>query len=741
MMEASETSGNAEEDWKVYQMLCKEIEMDTSDVDVTTSLRSEVAALQFKRDRLAEELNDMKCQMRTRDQRCLDLQTEADQLREQSARQNAIISSLKKRICEMEERERNLYAAQGRNEISVQSIQRDCRYHEDRAKELEKKLRVVELDLNSEEQKKDNARMTLQDLIRRLSISLGCEVCDGSSSETLIHKANELMQELSRLRSRSCTTNDALAAAEIELRSCKDNFERILGEKECLERQSAGHLLEIDRLRESKETLEMQLRVLERELSEMKEKLASSTRSLGSASGNIAQQESIICQLKDELKQKEDKCQRLQHENRHVLESLSILLSSPARFVESLENSIKDRIREILTENKDKSAQIETLREKLAQDSQTLTRQLTLSDQANNRIRILEEERNLYETRLNKAETEISTCELSREGLKRDKNTFMSFLERLGRILNMEEISNDVGVDLHTESLLLRAEQLSRLESDKLVDKTSLVYQLQRRVRTLREQVQRKDLHLDLLRRKLSLQEDSAKTKCLMQSERDEANLRIKKLVKQVDRLQLQLSDTKSQVRDLNAQLAEAADYKITALERGRKIEELQKRLIESETLRTKYNRKVTLLKDQVRTTGETIEQERNISDHSLHLLRDELGRIKDNLCEISRREAQLQNFKGSVAKILGAALPIPDYELITRLQKLVDAHHDYTLVSRRYDDPVLRLTARSPTGGSRCTRTPDRSRYDDSGYTDAADIIDDIDDDLFKTRQTRPCI
>lgn len=78
--------------------------------------------------------------------------------------------------------------------------------------------------------------------------------------------------------------------------------------------------------------------------------------------------------------------------------------------------------------------------------------------------------------------------------------------------------------------------------------------------------MQRKDLHLDLLRRKLSLQEDNTKTKCLLQSERDEANARVKKLIKQVDRLQLQLSEAKSQIRDLNSQLAEAADYKVDSL-------------------------------------------------------------------------------------------------------------------------------------------------------------------------------
>lgn len=90
-----------------------------------------------------------------------------------------------------------------------------------------------------------------------------------------------------------------------------------------------------------------------------------------------------------------------------------------------------------------------------------------------------------------------------------------------------------------------------------------MVYQLQRRIRNLREQVQRKDLYLDLLRRKLSIQEDNNRVKCILQNERDEANDRIKKLIKQSDRLQLQLSEAKSQIRNLNSQLAEATDFKV----------------------------------------------------------------------------------------------------------------------------------------------------------------------------------
>lgn len=51
----------------------------------------------------------------------------------------------------------------------------------------------------------------------------------------------------------------------------------------------------------------------------------------------------------------------------------------------------------------------------------------------------------------------------------------MNFLDRLARVLNVEDTPHDVSLDIQTESLLMRAEQLSRLESDKLVDKVTSI--------------------------------------------------------------------------------------------------------------------------------------------------------------------------------------------------------------------------------------------------------------------------
>ncbi|CAH1965696.1 unnamed protein product [Acanthoscelides obtectus] len=357
----SVASGNTEEDWHVYEVLCKDIRMDDpGDVDVTTSLRSEIAALQYKRDRLQTDLEEMRSQVRSRDQRCLELQAEAEQLREQSARQGAIVASLKKRVHELEERERAWHAERGRQEMQMQTAIREVRYNEEKVKELEARVRNLEMDLSGEEQKKESARLQLQDFVRRLSIALGADISDYShvSPETLVHKATELVQETSRLKSKSHNLDDTLRTLEMDLRTCRENLERTIADRESLQRQTASQILEIDRLRQEKESLEMQQRVIERELNELKEKLSLTNRTLGNATGSISQQESMICQLRDELKAKDERIQRLQADNKHTLESLAIILSTPSRFVDSLESSLKDRIHEILDENKEKNAVI-----------------------------------------------------------------------------------------------------------------------------------------------------------------------------------------------------------------------------------------------------------------------------------------------------------------------------------------------------------------------------------------------
>lgn len=63
---------------------------------------------------------------------------------------------------DLEERERNFYATQGRNEITVQSLQRDLKYHEEKHRECDKKIRQLEHNIAEEIDLKERARMNLQ---------------------------------------------------------------------------------------------------------------------------------------------------------------------------------------------------------------------------------------------------------------------------------------------------------------------------------------------------------------------------------------------------------------------------------------------------------------------------------------------------------------------------------------------------------------------------------------------------
>lgn len=65
---------------------------------------------------------------------------------------------------------------------------------------------------------------------------------------------------------------------------------------------------------------------------------------------------------------------------------------------------------------------------------------------------------------------------------------------------------------------------------------------------------------------------------------------------------------------------------------------------------------------------------------------------------QIAHFLSQLQSFRVSVAKLLSEPICTPDYEIISRLQKMVAAHRDFTMLSRRYDEPL-------ETSPSRCTR------------------------------------
>lgn len=102
------------------------------------------------------------------------------------------------------------------------------------------------------------------------------------------------------------------------------------------------------------------------------------------------------------------------------------------------------------------------------------------------------------------------------------------------------------------------------MQADALDDRKTTIYNLQRRLKWSKQQLESKDLHLGLLKKKVTELEDLLRDKGRVEVERDENSIRYKKLVKQNDKLQRELLDYKQQVTGLKAKLLEASELRVS---------------------------------------------------------------------------------------------------------------------------------------------------------------------------------
>ncbi|KAK7082663.1 hypothetical protein SK128_022132 [Halocaridina rubra] len=301
------------------------------------------------------------------------------------------------------------------------------------------------------------------------------------------------------------------------------------------------------------------------------------------------------------------------------------------------------------------------------------------------------------------------------------------------------EVTNDI------EMIVCRCQQLVRLEGEKIVDKsqipgqlcfsrnlkfllatshdleetkegeTTTVYQLQRKVKTLRESVDRKDLHIDMLRRKLALTEDAARASRHLEEERDELIAKYKRQCRIVERLNSEVGETRLQLRDLQSQLTEAADEKSRSTQQQKKLDELTAKINELDLIRSRQQKKITQLKEQVKNHGEQVLEERRLNESGLETMTQELAVTKQAVRDLTRREKQLQEFRRAVIELMGAEGEPGtegDYEAICRLERIVGAHRELNDLSRRLDEitaPSRPNSARTLASRSPPLRSPSR--------------------------------
>ena len=175
---------------------------------------------------------------------------------------------------------------------------------------------------------------------------------------------------------------------------------------------------------------------------------------------------------------------------------------------------------------------IDLLEQKVGSLTTQLEKQYNVHRSGDQRLKQAEDGIFEMQERLKRAESELASADMLRDSLRADKERvrtaehctytdtqsrlpsfanvwrvlslqYLRFLEDLSVALKMESINADLGVESILTSLLARVQQVVGKEGDLLVDRKTHIYNLQRKIKSLKEQLDSKELHMDLLRKKV----------------------------------------------------------------------------------------------------------------------------------------------------------------------------------------------------------------------------------------------
>ncbi|CAG5130218.1 unnamed protein product [Candidula unifasciata] len=646
------------------------------------TVRSELATLQVRYERAQAQIRELQNEMETKDIKIKELQHLVDSCRDSENRLSNMVSGLRDQLAEFESKAGSFETVASRGEYTISTLQRENRELNDKIIDLEQRLRKQLEEREQSESKFMSEGRRTHDLLGQISSLLYADgLCDTSpaSVDVVIRKLTDLVQENATLKGRILTLNEHLNETQLETKASRETIMRLVSEMGREQKVATRYTSDIEKLRADRDNAIAARRDLEREVELLKERLDANQRALEATRNELELKESRFHSLDRDFRETAHNVRTTGTQFDLFREQLANLLSSVNNSVTPSEESLKETIRRLASDKRENDLRIEGYESRIKQLTDQLDQELSIHRDLVQRARKFEVEAHDLAERLRSAEAELATGDCLRDGFKFDKEKYLRGLQKLGEIMKMDRISLDLGLDLTMDALIARAEQLMKLEADALANKSSHVYNLQRKLKALKEQLESKDLHIDLLRKKLTDLEERAHGRFDIEKQRDSESMRVQKLEKLVEKYKLQLQDSRHEIQNLKAQLFGSGELKVRTLEQRKDIEELARQIEELEEIRKRQSRKISQLKSEIQNSESTIQEKNVASENAVQALSSELRTTKNALENLKYREKQLVDFRTVVARMLGLdinTLAIPDYEIITRLEKLIQAHH-----------------------------------------------------------------
>ncbi|XP_068195667.1 coiled-coil domain-containing protein 170 [Antennarius striatus] len=483
------------------------------------------------------------------------------------------------------------------------------------------------------------------------------EVVEKSECDEVVDQSNETV----RLKMRIGVLEEKVKSCELDCKAERETVLRLVADLDRERRKAASSAEALSSVQMELDGLVVGRRSVEMERETLAERLEAGRRVM-----EASRRESVC--LEAQVEQLERRLQASQAETRAAKEKLQT-------FLEKMEGLLRGRAQDVAPPTEKEvlhrvEKSFSEMEARLGRVSGELKEQMELQHGADMRAQLAEQQVQNLRERLQGLEAELMTADTRVDGLRLNEQQYEDFLERLSAALKVDSMALDLGFDMRMKLILSRGEQLLKQEATALVESKSQAYSLQRKVKIQKDQLESKDLHVQLLRKKVSDLEEEKRSRTALASERDDAHAEARRLQKRLERLQGDLRASRTSNAELKAQLSHASELKLKAGEQTQSLQEQKRRIRQLEGRKAEAEARLNAATSDLQSQEERSRGERQ----QLHALRD-------SLAQLSERERELVDFRMVVSQMLGldaAALARPNYDIIQELESLLHHHHHH---------------------------------------------------------------
>ncbi|XP_078413709.1 coiled-coil domain-containing protein 170 [Cetorhinus maximus] len=513
--------------------------------------------------------------------------------------------------------------------------------------------------------------------------------------DLLVSQVGEVFKENARKNFQIRSFEETISAHDTESKASRETIMRLVSELGREQKAVVSYVQELDTIRKeldnalnAKQHLERENRILQDRLDSTQRAWEASKLELGSWEQRSKELDGSLLTSVCEAKAVHSQLEAFKHQ-------LASLLSKADVIVQPTPEAIKERICELCNSEDSNKRTASRLEENATKLAEQLEKQVDLHQAALQRSTKAEQRLLELQEKVRYLEGNLLTGDVLYDSLSQDKQKYLKFLEDIAEKMKLERMTAEIGFNMQLDAILARADQLVKMENEAIIENKTLTYNLKRKLKAQKEKLVSKELHMDMLRRKITQLDVEKQTQTALAVERDEANLTVRKLQKKVECLEKELHKAHTSSMDLKVKLSDTHELKIKTLEQSKTIEDLNKSMKKLEKLKETAIGKLNSTKSELDFTEFEAKEEKDRARNILEAVGSELKTLKQTLEEMGKRERQLLDFREVVSRILGlnvTALALPDYEIIKRLEKLAQAHHPSAMTALCLGNSVGKL-------------------------------------------------